>query len=311
MKAKAYIIRIPNPCNEDWNNMRPVENGRFCKVCNKTVTDFTGKSDEEIGNFLWTHKEQKICGRFNQSQVERPIHIRICSSQLPRNLNYTTSFAIAIFLVFGTFLFSCTGSGGERISKVEYVSTESNYSLGAPISSEDEKPVGFQTAPHKKSASTATVESLPAPPEPQVAGGLSFVQAPVQTLGGAPEIVEYHEPPSQLDTSMAWQFEAQLTAFISPDSNLVPQAVKHGFSVYPNPGRGQFTLNYELQKKANVRVDLFDVYGAWVQTIVHINGQHAGNYSIPFETGSLPDGIYQLNMIAAGERTVEKLVIKK
>lgn len=63
-------ITIPEPCHENWNNMLPNEQGRHCKVCDKTVTDFTQQSPEQIKAFMDQHASQKICGRFRASDVE-------------------------------------------------------------------------------------------------------------------------------------------------------------------------------------------------------------------------------------------------
>lgn len=30
-------ISIPKPCNENWNEMTPDQQGAFCKVCSKVV----------------------------------------------------------------------------------------------------------------------------------------------------------------------------------------------------------------------------------------------------------------------------------
>ena len=61
-------IKIPNLCNEDWNNMTPNENGRFCDTCKLTVVDFTKMGDEQIKNYLLNNGH--VCGRFDCTQVD-------------------------------------------------------------------------------------------------------------------------------------------------------------------------------------------------------------------------------------------------
>jgi hypothetical protein len=68
MKQKIQIT-IPEPCNEGWQNMTPVEKGRFCASCQKTVLDFTYLSDNEIINLV--AKNDTLCGRINVSQLNR------------------------------------------------------------------------------------------------------------------------------------------------------------------------------------------------------------------------------------------------
>lgn len=61
-------IPIPIPCNENWLVMQTNKQGRFCLSCQKTVIDFTNKSDEEIAETILRH-QGKICSRFRQSQL--------------------------------------------------------------------------------------------------------------------------------------------------------------------------------------------------------------------------------------------------
>jgi hypothetical protein len=68
MKQKIQIS-IPEPCHQGWQNMTPVEKGRFCSSCQKTVLDFTYLSDNEIINLV--NKNDTLCGRINTSQLNR------------------------------------------------------------------------------------------------------------------------------------------------------------------------------------------------------------------------------------------------
>lgn len=46
--------------------------GKFCPFCQTDVLDFTNLSDTEVMNIL-RHTSGKVCGRFRQSQLERPL----------------------------------------------------------------------------------------------------------------------------------------------------------------------------------------------------------------------------------------------
>jgi hypothetical protein len=53
--------------------MSPDETGRFCSSCNKTVVDFTNLSDEEVLAIM-QRSTAKVCGRFQVSQLQRPLY---------------------------------------------------------------------------------------------------------------------------------------------------------------------------------------------------------------------------------------------
>ena len=114
-------ISIPEPCHENWGIMTPNEQGRFCQSCQKTVVDFTHWSTADIQNYFTKHYGQKVCGRFKNEQLAQ-INI-----QIPTNLfTYipaSRKFALALLIVFGNTLFSCTDNSGNSatIGKIEVI----------------------------------------------------------------------------------------------------------------------------------------------------------------------------------------------
>lgn len=66
-----YRLEIAKPCHENWEAMTPVEQGRHCGHCCKTVVDFTGMNAEEIAAYFFTHKQDRTCGRFNTDQLKQ------------------------------------------------------------------------------------------------------------------------------------------------------------------------------------------------------------------------------------------------
>jgi hypothetical protein len=70
--TKSIQLHVPEPCHENWQQMTPQEQGRFCKACAKVVVDFSVMSDKEILNYIST-ASGKMCGRLDQDQINREI----------------------------------------------------------------------------------------------------------------------------------------------------------------------------------------------------------------------------------------------
>ncbi len=66
-------IHIPNPCSENWEMMSPQEKGRFCSLCNKCVIDFTRKQPQEIQEMIYKKRDEEICGRFYDHQLNKTV----------------------------------------------------------------------------------------------------------------------------------------------------------------------------------------------------------------------------------------------
>ena len=71
---KPIQINIPNPCSQNWNQMTPAEQGRFCANCQKRLVDFTGYSDADLYHFF-SKNTGNVCGRVLTSQLNRNIAI--------------------------------------------------------------------------------------------------------------------------------------------------------------------------------------------------------------------------------------------
>lgn len=65
-------ISIPQPCHENWQEMTPNDQGRFCASCQKTVIDFTNWTDKELSQFL-AKESKNVCGRFKNLQLSNDL----------------------------------------------------------------------------------------------------------------------------------------------------------------------------------------------------------------------------------------------
>ena len=100
------MITIPHPCQENWDKMQPVNQGRHCSICAKTVVDFTGMTDTEMLYYFQENTQRKICGHFNISQIQQPC-IRLPKAILQRRMPHWKRFLTACLLAFSGMLFSC------------------------------------------------------------------------------------------------------------------------------------------------------------------------------------------------------------
>jgi hypothetical protein len=106
-------ISIPTPCNENWNDMTPEQQGAFCKVCSKVVVDFSAMSDEEVISYFERKKEEKTCGRFRASQLS-PYEMKINLCEVAASAGFRKIFAASLFIIFSS-LFVCKSDTGQPL----------------------------------------------------------------------------------------------------------------------------------------------------------------------------------------------------
>jgi hypothetical protein len=73
--SERLAVTIPKPCQQDWNDMIPYANGRFCQSCQHAVVDFTQWSDRQLLAYLVAAKGQRVCGRLAPHQVNRDFRL--------------------------------------------------------------------------------------------------------------------------------------------------------------------------------------------------------------------------------------------
>ena len=163
---RNFKITIPEPCHENWDQMTPKDNGRFCMNCSKTVIDFTTMLPNEIQYFFIQNQNQKVCGRFKNEQLESLI-IQIPNQVLYSQTHYSKMFLLALFIAMGTTLFSCSDKDGNknRIDKIEIVNnTVQNQNEDEAVSSCYGHQIESKKVKTKKTSYGFTTGNLVAPP---------------------------------------------------------------------------------------------------------------------------------------------------
>ncbi len=77
---------------------------------------------------------------------------------------------------------------------------------------------------------------------------------------------------------------------------------------HPNPFSGSTTINYNLDKAANVNVTIYNVAGAQVMTIAK-GLQTAGNHQIQIDASNLPAGVYYYTFTADNNTATKKMIV--
>ncbi len=83
------------------------------------------------------------------------------------------------------------------------------------------------------------------------------------------------------------------------------------FDVYPNPFRGNTTVNYTLERAGEVEVKVYDITGKEITTLVNATKQEVGSYKVNFDASAVnaKSGIYFIRLSVDGV-VVSKQVIE-
>lgn len=192
--SKNFIINVPKPCHEDWDEMTPKDKGRFCKSCSKTVVDFTKMNAAQVQNYFKQNWGKSVCGHFYTHQVgQNGIIIQFNKKDIPRQLPFYKMFLLALFIAMGTTLFSCKSETGDKvvIDRIEVIKDTIQEIDSAKVSSVDKK---NHKTDSLKNCKPKLKDSLQKdiPPLPLVTTGITEVE----TLGE----VQYIPDSIELDT---------------------------------------------------------------------------------------------------------------
>ncbi len=79
---------------------------------------------------------------------------------------------------------------------------------------------------------------------------------------------------------------------------------------HPNPASEYTTIGFELAENSNARLQVFDLSGRLVSTLVN-EELSAGRHSVVLDTSALPSGVYLYRLEAGGESRTERLTIAR
>ena len=79
---------------------------------------------------------------------------------------------------------------------------------------------------------------------------------------------------------------------------------------YPNPFNPATTISFELTKPDFVKIDIYDINGGIVESIVN-EMRYAGTHNVVWNATSYPSGIYFVKMNSSNYYATEKVILIK
>jgi hypothetical protein len=156
-------LNIPEPCHQDWQQMTPAEQGRFCNACAKQVVDFSTMTDTQVLNYFANIKNEKVCGRAYPDQLDRMITL---PKEPKKRLFWRWNYITMLFLFFSKTN-NAKAQGGIKVDTVSKFNAENlqpaslqgivggisisvNRVITGTVKDESGMPIGYATVRIKK-----------------------------------------------------------------------------------------------------------------------------------------------------------------
>lgn len=151
-------LSISEPCHENWQQMTPTDQGRFCNACAKEVIDFSTMTDLQVLNYFTNLTHEKVCGRALPEQLDRAISRPV---EPKKKLFWYWNYMVMFFMFFtkgsNAMAQSCAKPAtelntvknrdvrGDKVVKGKVASDVRQNMVSGKITDKDGKPVSFAT----------------------------------------------------------------------------------------------------------------------------------------------------------------------
>ena len=152
---QSLQLSIPEPCHENWQNMTPADQGRYCNACAKVVVDFSMMTDAEVLNYFSVLKDEKVCGRALPGQLNRAITL---PREPKKRLFWYWNYIMLFFMFFSKSNSAKSQTKGEVVAlpvkpactktvgmMVAIPQVKQDHLISGKISDKEGKPVPFAT----------------------------------------------------------------------------------------------------------------------------------------------------------------------
>ena len=204
---------------------------------------------------------------------------------------------MALFLVFGTTLFSCTNEHDREVGEITMVEH-------VPMVPLQENKLMLDTlVPIEKDAQITSISC--------------------NTTGGAVSMVMYDtlQPIQQytsetVDGGLMYHYVEQEEPILLKNIEKVDSVVttteaikEFSFEVYPNPSSGEINISYDVLKRGNVLVEVWSLEGTLMKTVSNVNDQYEGKYVLPTDVSALANGTYICRIVNGGKEKTTKFIL--
>ncbi len=309
MDPKLFI-KIPEPCHEDFSKMTPKDNGSYCGSCEKTVVDFSKMNDEQIALYVAAHPNEKMCGRFTSSQLNRPLSFAGMSKS-----SFLKMFVYILFIVFGAGLFAFTyvqnnndRTVGELVVNTDTIKKEELMPPGMmmpyvePLAGgdtaadviEDGREMGEMVMDVDTDALTGDVR-----PSQDVSYALGGMVCTTETI--------INDPINNFPGDTASSLEKK-----DPVKQEIIDAPKlPTLESYPNPASGSVNIKYTIPVRTDVLIEIYDINGKKMKDLVSTSQLYEGTYIYPADLSELSSGTYICRMVAGEKSYSTKILVQK
>ncbi len=311
--AKKFQLSIPEPCHENWDEMTPVDKGRFCASCQKEVVDFSLMSDREIAQFFKKPSKGSLCGRFMQDQLHRDIAIP--RKRIPW-VKYFFQFALPAFLASA----KVAAQGKVRIESKETVVVKENAVVGDTVLL---SPVLKKNPAVCLPPSVGEVDAVISPDKTKRSFNDTLVLPEVTvvsmgvTKGKITRGTVFTKPPNdEIGSLVGIAGGVSIVHTVAKEDSLLKKAINFflppKFKTYPNPVKSGATLNIEWTQTetGDYYMQIINQAGAlvysrqlWIDAEARVL-----NIQVP----SVSAGVYFLRMLhkGSGKSFTEKIIIQ-
>jgi hypothetical protein len=85
------------------------------------------------------------------------------------------------------------------------------------------------------------------------------------------------------------------------------QSGKSDLSIFPNPSVGEVTIQFQLEEKSLITIEIIDANGNQIRQIYR--GEHQGKESYKWD-GNVPNGVYYCRILTNNKTITKPIIIK-